>query len=121
MRRAFANLLKADAADLAGRIDAAAARLAEISPRGAGLVEDGRLYLCAMLWWEAAERRGRAWPWRARMMEWGERATGHEPSDWYAARLLAVRLILLDLGVDMRDAREATTIVASNFQDERVD
>lgn len=115
MSRALKRLLAEKGAALPRMIDAAAKRLAELAPDQAEVVADGRLFLYALLWWEAAEKVGGGKTLRPMMLEWFSRREAHRPLSWYAVRLFAARLILLDVGVTVAESALATRIVRSNF------
>lgn len=115
MRRAFRPLLNASPRETCARVDAAAKRLADIVPGREAVVDDGRAYLYALMWWDAADGVGTGEAYHARMMDWTRRTTGREPLEWYAARLTVARMILFDLGAAMHDAIVATRIIESNF------
>lgn len=113
--RAFRPLLDAPPTETFARVDAAAARLAMLVPGREGVVDDGRAYLYALMWWDCADGVGTGEAYHSRMMDWSRRVTGREPMEWFAARLSVARMILFDLGATMHDATMATRIIGSNF------
>ena len=115
MRRALVKLLKECPGELGSKVDSAALGLARSLPERAAIIDDGRLFLLSLFWWEAADGCGTAKAFEAPMLDWTRRATVEKPRSWYEVRLVAARLLLLALGVGIHEAAATTRLVASNF------